>query len=74
MAGCYPTGNLWLHTYLNLNSTRVQDGETNSCGGSSCSVVNSEYRMGRGIYYNYAHGRVSGYDQYEWQLWDNCGC
>ena len=76
MAGCR-RGNLWLHTYLNRFSSRVQDGGTITCANStSCSVPNSAYRMSQGTYYNYAHGRnlTTGGDDTAWQEWYQCGC
>lgn len=76
MAGC-SRGNLWLHTYLNKGSTRVQDNPVNTCDNStSCSVPNAAYTVSSGTYFSYAHGRnnSTGGDDTAWQEWDLCGC
>lgn len=71
MAGC-AYGHLWLHTYLNAYSTRVQDGITLDCYSTThCSVPYSFYTANPNCrtFYNYAHGHnyTTGGDSIAWQ-------
>ena len=71
MAGCH-YGHLWLHTFLNANGTRVQDGVTLDCYSTTyCSVPYVLYGAAPHcrIFRNYAHGHnySTGGNDTAWQ-------
>jgi hypothetical protein len=78
MAGC-SFGTLWMHTYLNANGVRVQDGNYNTCYSStSCSVPNDLYSGNPACrtFVNYAHGinRSTGGDSTAYTVWAPWRC
>jgi hypothetical protein len=79
MAGCAYGNPLWLHTYLNADGTRVQDGSTLNCYSStSCSVPYDGYTAAPHCrqFVNYAHGinRTTGGDSTAWQVHSPWAC
>lgn len=78
MAGCR-VGHLWIHTYLNANGVRVQDGDTNDCySTTSCSVPYNTYTGAPACrqFVNYSHGinRTTGGDDTAYDVHSPYAC